>query len=93
MKNIIVFDDEILQEFSKFKPKISQLEVNNNWFLINTRFWFWMKVYDWRIREKVFVRYMFNRKKRIQKKWDKIYNDRFKINIHTPMSLIANCAV
>jgi hypothetical protein len=30
MKNIIVFDDEILQEFSKFKPKISQLEVNNN---------------------------------------------------------------
>jgi hypothetical protein len=39
---------------------------------------YWMRVFDWRRKENKFIRYMFNKNKRIQKKWDKIFNDRTK---------------
>jgi len=87
MKSIIVFDDEIFSSFKNtLKPKI--VDNWDNWYL-KASFNYWMKVYWCWMKKKEFIRYMFHKKRRIQKKWDKIYNDRYReININ-PMTTFA----
>ncbi len=84
MKTVLVFDDEILtwlrKELQTYQPEVSQ-----NDFAVSMRYW--LKILDWTRKENKFIRYMFHKKKRIQKKWDKIYNDRFKVVSHNPMML------
>jgi len=85
MKNILIFDDEILQSFKKeIKPKIVDRWEHDDF---RVSMMYWMKVIDWIRREKKFIRYMWHKKKRIQKKWDKIYNDRYKIIKTNPMMI------
>lgn len=86
-KSILVFDDEILNSFKNtLEPKI--IRNNDNWYL-KASFEYWMKVYGCWIKKKEFIKYMFNRKKRIQKKWDKIYNNKYKeVNINPMMFMI-----
>jgi len=59
------------------------------WFKVGTHYW--MKLFN-ESKKKKQVRYMFHRKRRIQKKWDKIYNDKFEI-IYSPRYIITNCTV
>lgn len=77
MRNIIVFDDDIMlwlkRELKEYKPRVQREDTH---FQVAMRYW--IKVYDWTRKEKVFLRYMWNKKRRIQKKWDKKYNDKFR---------------
>ena len=81
MKSVIVFDDEIFNWLKReLEPVITKSKSN---FSVGIEYW--IKVYNWTQRKKVFTRYMWNKNKRIQKKWDKIYNDRFKEENFNPM--------
>ncbi len=83
MKSIIVFDDDIFNSFKNMSnPKIIERK-EDSW--IRWDMMYWMKVYNWIQTKKVFARYMWNKNKRIQKKWDKIYNDRFIEKKFNPM--------
>ena len=83
MKTILVFDDEVLDSFKSFsEPKIVQS--SDNWWL-RWNMMYGMKVLDCTKKEKRFIRYMFNKKRRVQKKWDKKYNDKFKEVSYNPM--------
>lgn len=77
MKTVLVFDDEILNTFNSFKREIEPVEIDSHDDL-KVSMMYWMKIIDWRRKENKFIRYMFNRKRRIQKKWDKIFNNRTK---------------
>lgn len=81
-KTILVFDNDILNSFKSIpEPKIAQ-RLNDSW--LRWDMMYWMKILDCTRKEKKFIRYMFNRNRRIQKKWDKKYNDRYKEINKTP---------
>lgn len=73
-KCIIIFDEEILQNFKYWIKKDIEIYRWNNNFLYNTSFEYWFNVFDWRRTKKVLIKYMFSKRKRVQKKFDKKYS-------------------
>jgi len=85
-KNILIFDDDVLTSFKDtFKPKVVQ---SSNWYL-RWDMMYWMQIFDCTKKEKKFIRYMFHKKRRIQKKWDKIFNDRYRKINTSPFAMTA----